>query len=83
MDFDNYVTLRELFDEDFMTTYTNSKTISEFFQKGNFNIKSSEDFKAIPVDTLNTFISQNSYFDTWSDMLKKAGVINVKKQLGF
>lgn len=83
MDFENYVTLKELFDEKFMTTYTNSSTISDFFHKGNFNIKSAEDFKAIPPDTLNSFISQNSDFDTWSDMLKKASAIHVKKQLGF
>jgi hypothetical protein len=46
----------ELFPAAFMSNYTDSSSIEELLQKGNFDIKSQEDFETIPGDTMNSFI---------------------------
>jgi hypothetical protein len=58
----------ELFPTAFMSNYTDSSSIEELLQKGNFDIKSQEDFEKIPDDT----IAMHTSFLTWNQMVTKA-----------
>lgn len=71
----------ELFNEDFMSQYTNAKTIGEFFQSGGFKIESPEDFKAIDDQDLNDYVAKSTQFENWKEMQQQAGTLLVKKRL--
>ena len=62
----------ELFSASFMSKYTDSSSIEELLQKGNFDIKSQEDFEQIPDDKMNSFIAMHTSFLTWNQMFTKA-----------
>ncbi len=62
----------ELFPASFMLNYTDSSSIEELLQKGNFDIKSQEDFEEIPDDTMNSFIAMHTSFLTWNQLVPKA-----------
>ncbi len=62
----------ELFPTSFMANYTDSSSIEELLQKGNFDIQSQEDFEKIPDDTMNSFIAMHTSFLTWNQMFTQA-----------
>jgi hypothetical protein len=62
----------ELFPASFMSKYTDSSSIEELIQKGNFDIKSQEDFEKIPDDKMNSFIEMHTSFLTWNQMITNA-----------
>lgn len=76
------VSFPDLFNPNFMTTFTYFSNIDEFFQKSPFEVKSSEDFDNINKAELNSFIKENTKFSTWEEMKTKAGELYVAKQLG-
>lgn len=62
----------ELFPASFMSNYTDSSSIEELLQKGNFGIKSQEDFEKISDDAMDSFIAMHTSFLTWNQMVTKA-----------
>lgn len=66
-----------------MTTYTQFSTIDLFFDASPFTLETQDDLDAIPEDELDVFVSQNTSFNSWQDMLDKAGKEWTIKQLGF
>ena len=62
----------EFFPASFMLNYTDSSSIEELLQKGNFVIESQEDFEKISEDTMNSFIAMHTSFLTWNQMFTKA-----------
>jgi hypothetical protein len=62
----------ELFPASFMSNYTDSLSIEELIQKGNFDISSQEDFDRIPDDKKNSLIAMHTSFLTWNQMFTKA-----------
>lgn len=80
----NSVPLNELFTQKFMEKYTKGfKDINAFFDASPFVLENQEDFKAIPEDELDIYVSGNTLFDSWEEMLSKAGSEWTAKQLGF
>lgn len=75
------VSFPDLFNPNFMTTFTYFSNIDEFFQKSPFKVKSSEDFDNINKTELNSFIKENTKFSTWEEMKTEAGKMYVSKQL--
>lgn len=61
----------ELFPASFMSKYTDSSSIEELLQKGDFDIKSQEDFEKIPDHKMDDFIATHTSFLTWKEMLTK------------
>ncbi len=62
----------ELFPASFISNYTDSSSIEELLQKGDFDIKSQEDFEKIPDDKMDSFIAMHTSFLTWNQMFTKA-----------
>lgn len=50
-------------------------------QKGNFDISTPEAFKKIPDDDLDNFISSNTKFKSWKDMIDCATSKYVQEHL--
>lgn len=66
------ISFADLFSPKFVDQYTDFKTIQELFKKSDYKIETAEDFKAVPDEKWETFISENTRFDSWKDMQLKA-----------
>lgn len=77
------VKFSELFNSSFMQRHTGYSTIDELFKDGGFDVKSMDDFLAIPEQELDHHVREKTSFSSWSEMKKKAGQLWVKKQIGF
>ena len=58
------------------------KSADEFFSASGFKAQSREDFAAIPDDEWDTFVDRNTSYGNWQDMLRAAGLVWTKGQLG-
>ena len=76
----NY-TFAELFTEDFMNEYTDFSSINDFFKNSGFDFSSQEAFRNIDVQKLDEYISCNSKFSSWEEMLSKASKILLEKKI--
>ena len=77
------VSFKELFPNSFMKKYTSFSSMEELLDKSGFDVKSTEDFKAIPEDLFDKYISSNTKFKSWEEMLEKATSQYSIKKLGF
>ena len=77
------VSFKELFPNSFMKKYTSFSSMEELLDKRGFDVKSTEDFKAIPADLLDKYIASNTKFKSWEEMLEKATSQYAMKKLGF
>lgn len=75
------LTFDELFPPEFLQRNTRFSSLDEMFEKSGFIVNSRENFKKIPHDVWNKFISDNSKFDSWQDMLNAAVKEWVERQL--
>ncbi|QHJ72494.1 hypothetical protein DP120_09475 [Planococcus halotolerans] len=79
----NSVPLNELFTRKFMESNTKGFTdISSFFDASPFVLEKQEDLNSIPADELDIYVSKNTLFNSWKEMLSKAGSEWTVKQLG-
>ncbi|WP_044893676.1 hypothetical protein [Bacillus alveayuensis] len=76
------VSFSELFNPNFMTTFTNFDNIDEFFKKSPFDIKTQEDFENLDESQLDHYVKENTRFSSWQEMKSKAGEIYIKNKLG-
>ncbi|QHT45577.1 hypothetical protein M662_03290 [Bacillus sp. SB49] len=77
------VSFDELFHDGFMKKYTSYSTISEFFNQSPFGIEEDKDFDNIDENELDKYVSENSSFCSWNQMLEEAGAEYSWKKLGF
>jgi hypothetical protein len=75
------VPLGELMPPIFMTENTQFESVEGMFESGGFKADNEEDFKAIPDNELDEFISKNTKFQSWQDMLNSAGEEFIKNKL--
>ena len=61
-----------MFPTTFMEKHTNYNDIDSFFEAGGFNVETNEEFEQIPESKLDSFVSANSEFNTWDEMLSLA-----------
>ena len=73
----------DLFTSMFMSKYTNFNSFDDLLEAGDFDVQSQEDFLNIPDDIFDEYISKNTRFSDWEDMLGKATEIYALKKLGF
>lgn len=76
------VSLFELFDSDYMDLHANSLTIDEFLSRGNAIVESEEDLESLSSDEFNLYVSDNTDFSSWDEMLEDATNSYLEKQLG-
>ncbi|WP_447878461.1 hypothetical protein [Serratia fonticola] len=75
------VSVPDLLTPQFLAECSAFSSAQELFDKSGFTVNSPSDFKEIPDDEWDAFIAKNTTYDSWSDMLKKAGNEWVRKQL--
>lgn len=59
----------KVFNISFMRKYTNYKTFAKFLTGGKFNITCQKDFEELPEDLMDKYVSKNTQFKTWQEML--------------
>lgn len=77
------VSMDELLNYDFLASTTKFSSMDEMFAASGFLIENQQDFEAIPEDKWNDFIRSVSSFNSWEDLLDKAGEEWAAKKLGF
>lgn len=77
----NSVPFSELFTDSFLKKYTNFSSFNDFKNQEIFTkYPTLED---IPNDEMDEFVSSNTKFDNWDDMLGTAGTEYAARKLGF
>jgi len=66
------VTLNDLFPGEFMSKHTRFSSIDEMVKKSPFKVESEEDFKNIPDEAWDDYVSKNTPFKGWAEMQSKA-----------
>lgn len=72
-----------LFNQSFMSNYTQFNSFDDLLKAGNFVTEKPEDFDAIPDDELDKHIKETTRFSNWQEMLDTAGTEHITKKLGF
>lgn len=67
------VSFTVLFNEYFMSKYTNFQSFEELLTAGNYEVNSKKDFEDIPEDDFDKHIAQCTRFESWEEMYSKAG----------
>lgn len=75
------VSFGEIFNEGFIQTHTSFENIDDLFKKAGFNVETKEDFDAVPQEAIDTFVRDNTKFDSFTDLHQKAFDEYVKKNL--
>ena len=75
------VAFGELFNNNFMSKYTSVSSFDKLLEVSGFEVKSMEDFKAIPDNAWEECIRQYTSFNSWQEMQSKAVGENLKQQL--
>jgi len=60
--------LGELFPPGFMQKHTEFVDIEAMLKAGGFQVNSTEDLKAVPIDQLNAFVARSTKFQSWEAM---------------
>ncbi len=67
------VSFNDLFPPAFMERHTQFKSIDEMVEKSPFTVESQEDFEKIPDNKWDEFIRNTTSFQSWEEMMSKAG----------
>ena len=67
------LSFEELFPPGFMRKYTDFPTIDEMVAASGHDVRSTEDFEAIPESEWNDLVRQRTRFQDWDAMRAKAG----------
>ena len=74
---------KEIFSDKFMIEHTNFSTIDEFLLSSPEKISNAEEFEKANEAILDVFVSEQTKFDNWKDMMSSAAQILIMKKLGF
>ncbi|WP_460418760.1 hypothetical protein [Pseudomonas sp. microsymbiont 2] len=75
------VKLVDMMNPAFISAHSKFADLEALFAASGFKVDSAEDFAAIPDDEWDTFIKENTDFESWLDMQKTAGAEYVKAKL--
>lgn len=73
--------IKEIFTDGFMKEYTSFESIQEFVDKSPADFSSQESFKSRDTESFNKFISNNSKFSSWEEMLSAASKIMLSRKI--
>lgn len=82
LDGEHQVSVRNLLTAEFLSRSSRFRSADELFEASGFRVQSAEDFAAIPDADWDTFISKNTNFANWREMLDAAVKDWTIKQLG-
>ncbi|TMN98279.1 hypothetical protein [Pseudoalteromonas sp. S558] len=75
------IRLYELMSDNFISKHSKYKNFDELLSSSPFTVETAEDFKVIPDDEWDSFINQNTGYDSWKEMQVKAFEYYAKKQI--
>ena len=75
------VTFDKLFPASFMRKHTQFDSINDMVNKSPFKVESEEDFKNIPDKEWDDYVREKTSFQSWNEMLSKAGNEYLGKQV--
>jgi len=75
------VTFDILFPTSFMRKHTQFDSINDMVNKSAFKVESEEDFKNIPDKEWDDYVREKTSFQSWNEMLSKAGEEYLGKQV--
>jgi len=75
------VSFNDLFPREFMSKHTRFASIDEMVKKSPFKVESEEDFKNIPDEAWDVYVRENTPFNSWAEMISKAGEEYLGKQV--
>ena len=73
----------EIFSEKFMRENSNFTSIEDFLKSSPENISTAEEFEKADEAILDVFVSEQTKFKTWKEMMSAAAQILITKKLGF
>ena len=76
------VAISDLLTPSFLAKHTSCTNAQELFDRSGFKIDSAEDFKTIPDEEWDQYISSISKFSAWSEMLQAATMEYAKCKMG-
>jgi hypothetical protein len=76
------VPLSEVLTDEFVHTNSPFDSLDNLIKASGYTVESQEDFEAIPDEEWDRFISDNTSFDSWQEMIDSAGAIYAKNKLG-
>lgn len=71
----------DLLSADFLSSCSSFSSFEEFMNATGFKVESSEDFDAIPQNDMDQFVSKNTTYSNWTELLQAAAGEYAKKQL--
>ena len=74
---------KEVFSDRFIIEHTNFSTIDEFLLSSPEKISNAEEFEKADESILDVFVSEQTKFNTWKEMMSAAAQILIMKKLGF
>lgn len=82
LDGQHQVSVADLLTPEFLSQCSRFRSADELFESSGFKVQSTEDFAAIPDAEWDTFISGNTSFANWQEMLDAAVKEWTIRQLG-
>ena len=76
------VALSEVMTDIFIQNNSSFSSLDDLIKASGFTVESQADFEAIPDDEWDDFISKNTNFDSWQEMINSAGAIYARSKLG-
>jgi hypothetical protein len=74
--------LRELLNNDFIAKYSLFASFDELIASSTFKVETKDDFEAIPDAEWDTYIANNTSFESWEKMQRQAAAEYLVKQIG-
>ena len=83
LDGTHQVPLKDLLTGEFMRKHSRFSSFRRFLDASPFKVETSEDFDAIPDAEMDAYVSSETDFDSWEDMLSDATQEYVSRKMGF
>lgn len=75
------LSFKDIFPTSFMRRFTQFSSIDEMVKNSPFKVECEEDFKNIPDIDWDKYVKEKTYFQSWDQMLSKAGEEYIGKQV--
>ena len=75
------VKLGDLLNPEFMSKHTQFSSLNEMFDSSGLPCETEDEFNSMPRNKLDEFITNNTEFNSWDDMIRKAGAEHIDKQI--
>lgn len=75
------VALSEVLTDVFIHENSSFDSLDDLIKGSGFPVESQADFEAIPDEEWHDFISKNTNFDSWQEMINSAGAIYARSKL--